>query len=203
MLRAARETFGRRGYEATSMDEIATAAGITKPMLYAYFGSKEGLFGACAQQAARELHDRLREVAAQPGLPPEERMWRGLLSVFEFVEHHADAWRLLYPGGTEQGGAIGAAGRQARHEMESLLTVLFEQTAGREGIARQAAGQAEALAVGLTGATIAMASAWLESASRRAEPKELQALRLMNLVWRGFGDMLEGRLWLPGQAGGP
>ena len=194
MLRVAREIFARRGYEAASMDEIAAAAGITKPMLYAYFGSKEGLFGGCAQQAAAELHARLREVAAAPGLPPDQRMWQGLLRVFEFVEEHAEAWRLLYPGGAEPAGTIGAAARQARVEMERLLTVLFEQVAGRAGVAPQASGQVGPLATGLTAATIAMASAWLETGG---EPKELQVLRLMNLVWMGFGDMLEGRLWLP------
>ncbi len=49
MLRAAAQVFGERGYHRASMDEIAARAGITKPMLYSYFDSKEGLFAACEE----------------------------------------------------------------------------------------------------------------------------------------------------------
>src|SRR5215212_1597600 len=53
MLAVAERAFAARGYHAASVDGIAEAAGITKPMVYAYFGSKEGLYRAC-MRAARE-----------------------------------------------------------------------------------------------------------------------------------------------------
>ena len=51
MLDTAHELFADRGYAAVTMDEIATAAGITKPLIYNYFGSKEGLFASCLAHA--------------------------------------------------------------------------------------------------------------------------------------------------------
>jgi AcrR family transcriptional regulator len=194
MLAAAAAVFGRRGL-AASMDEIAAAAGITKPMLYAYFGSKEGLLAASAEAAGAGLRDRLREHIDEPGLAPQERMWRGLDLVFDFAEHHRDAWVLIYPRGDIGAGALGGGAIRAREAMAELLAELFEKTAGEAGIGEQAAAQLPMLAHAVTGATIAAASWWLEHPE---EPKELAMLRLMNLLWMGFGDLLEGRLWLPG-----
>src|SRR5437588_6793871 len=85
MLRAAEEVFGERGYHGASMDEIAARAGITKPMLYSYFESKEGLFAACGEAAAELLTERIGHAAAQRGLPPDQRLWSGLVSVFQFI----------------------------------------------------------------------------------------------------------------------
>ena len=196
MVEAATRVFGRRGYAAVSMDEIAASAGITKPMLYAYFDSKEGLFAACAAKAGAALRENVRSTGERSDLLPDERLWQGILTVFDFVEEHRDGWAVLYPSGGQPGGAIGSAGREARHAMEELLAELFEGAARGAGVAPQATAHIGALAVGFTAATIAMASDWLE---RDGEPKELQAMRLMNLAWMGFGDMLKGRLWLPGQ----
>ena len=66
MLAVALPLFAKRGYHDVSVDEVAAGAGVTKPMVYAYFGSKEGLFEACANRAA----DRL--VAATIGVG---RLW--------------------------------------------------------------------------------------------------------------------------------
>jgi AcrR family transcriptional regulator len=195
MVDVATSVFGNRGFAAASMDEIAASAGITKPMLYAYFDSKEGLFAACAAKAGAALRERVRATGERSELPPDERLWQGILTVFDFVEEYSEGWAVLYPSGGQPGGAIGSAGREARHAMEELLTGLFEQAAREAGIAPQATAHIGALAVGFTAATIAMASDWLE---RGEEPKELQALRLMNLAWMGFGSMVEGKLWLPG-----
>ena len=60
MLEAAGEAFATHGFHGSSMDEIAAAAGITKPMLYRYFGSKEGLYAAYLRRTGRELIERVR-----------------------------------------------------------------------------------------------------------------------------------------------
>lgn len=193
MLGAAADVFARRGLSA-SMDEIAAAAGITKPMLYAYFDSKEGLLAAAAEAAGAALQDSLREHIDRPGLAPDQRLWMGFNLVFEFVEHHRDAWALLYPHGDIGTGALGSGAIRAREGMAELLAELFEKTGREAGIGEQAAAQSPMLAHAVTAATIASASWWLEHPD---EPKELVMLRLMNLVWMGFGELLEGRLWFP------
>ena len=57
MVEAASALFSEHGFGGVSMDDIAKASGITKPMLYAYFDSKEGLFAACVEVAGEELRD--------------------------------------------------------------------------------------------------------------------------------------------------
>jgi AcrR family transcriptional regulator len=194
MLAVAAREFGRRGFNGASMDLIAAAAGISKPMLYSYFGSKEGLFVAAAEAAGERLRKRVRAVVEVPGLAPDRRLWAGFLEVFAFVEDHRDAWLALYPSGEVASGPVGPGARRARDAMAHLLAELFRSTALEAGMGEQAAEQTEMLAHAVTGATIASASWWLE---QRDEPKELAALRLMNLVWNGFGGLMEGRLWTP------
>ncbi len=62
MIEAASRLFAERGFDGCSMEDIAKASGITKPMLYAYFDSKEGLFAACAERAGAQLGEELRAV---------------------------------------------------------------------------------------------------------------------------------------------
>jgi AcrR family transcriptional regulator len=194
MLDAARSVFADRGYQRASMDEIARSAGITKPMLYVHFDSKEGLFAAVAEAAGNELRERLEAVGLEAGIDPAERLWRGLLEVFDFVDQHREGWSVLYPLGDVPQGPIGAGAARARAATGALLAELFVHAAREEGIGPQAAGQLDAIGHAVTAATIAGASWWLHHPE---EPKEIQALRLMNLLWMGLGDLIEGRMWVP------
>ena len=194
MVAAAERIFGERGFHAASMDEIAEAVGVTKPMLYAYFGSKEGLFAACGRAAGERLRARVRE-AARPDVSPDQRLWRGLVGVFSFIEDHRELWKVHNPpGGPPPTGTVGGGAAQGREAMAELMAELLADTAVGQGIARDAALETAPLAHALTAAVIAMAEWWLQHPE---EPKELQALRVMNFAWVGFGNMLNGRLWLP------
>lgn len=195
MVQAAAEVFGERGFHEASMDEIAARAAITKPMLYAYFGSKDGLFAACGEAAAVLLRERVRGAAAAQDVPPDERLWRGLLEVFAFIGEHRDLWFVFVPAGAgpAQGQAeqIGVRGRDAMNE---LLGELLTTAAVEAGIGTQAAEHAKPLAHMLTASVLAMAEWW----SRHPEESaELQALRVMNFAWNGFEQLLSGKLWTP------
>lgn len=65
MLDAAEIAFAEHGFAGASMDSIATESGITKALLYQYFGSKEGLYTACVERARLELFDRIVAAAEQ------------------------------------------------------------------------------------------------------------------------------------------
>ena len=95
ILDVAGRVFARAGYESAPMDEIAEMAGVSKPMLYAYFGSKEGLYLAYLERSGGELLERLVGAA-----PPDDQSAAGLkarISEFlAFVEEHADGWRVLF-----------------------------------------------------------------------------------------------------------
>lgn len=197
MVEAASALFSEHGFGGVSMDDIAKASGITKPMLYAYFDSKEGLFAACVEVAGEELRDQLREVADHRELPPDERLWQGIDRLFKFVEENHDSWLLLYPDGALASGSIGTGAAAARDETAELLTELFRRTAQEQGLSDQALAHIEGIAHTFTAATISAASRW---AAHEDEPREVAALRLMNLLWMGCGALLEGRLWVPRSA---
>ena len=194
MIEAASALFAERGFGGCSMDDIAKASGITKPMLYAYFDSKEGLFAACAQRAGEHLRDELREVSEQRELTADQRLWEGIQRVFAFVEENHDGWLLLYPEGGLASGSIGSGAIAARDAMADLLTELFTRTAREQGLSEEALAHTSAIAHSFTAATIGAASHW---AKHEKEPRDVAALRLMNLLWMGCGNLLKGRLWLP------
>jgi AcrR family transcriptional regulator len=194
MIAVASALFAERGFGGVSMDDIASASGVTKPMLYAYFESKEGLFAACAERAGAQLRHDLREVSERSDLAPDRRLWEGLQRVFAFVDEHHDAWLLLYPEGGLAAGSLGSGAVAARDAMAELLTELFTRVGRAQGLSDDALAHMDGIAHSFTAATIAAASHW---AKRGNEPREVAALRLMNLLWMGCGDLLEAKLWLP------
>jgi AcrR family transcriptional regulator len=194
MLEVAGRLFARRGYEAVSMDEIARAAGVSKPMVYAYFESKEGLFLGCVERATAALMRTLEEVTP-PSLPHEVRLWRGLVAVFTFIEENREAWALLYPHGPHAGGAFAAGAARASEAMAGLITRLIREAAEGEGVdPKLAAESSEPVAHALVAAVVGLGSWWMRHPE---EPKELQALRMMNFAWMGLGDVMRGKLWMP------
>lgn len=94
MLEVAEAVFAERGYQDASMDEIARRVGVTKPMLYAYFGSKEGLLVATI---GRVREDMTRAVVASLDGATSLRdvLWRGLLAYHEFVAEHDQGWVVI------------------------------------------------------------------------------------------------------------
>jgi AcrR family transcriptional regulator len=112
MIAVAEEIFAQRGYQASSMDEIAERVGVSKPMLYEYFGSKEGLLVACIRQARAEL--LAATLASVRGVASaEEALRRGMTAFFEFIDSHRRSWELL-----RQEAAV--AGQAAMDEIEAV-----------------------------------------------------------------------------------
>jgi AcrR family transcriptional regulator len=95
ILDVAGQIFARRGYHAAAMDEIAASADVSKPMLYAYFGSKEGLYLAYVDRTGRELLDRLAAAGAA-GSSPMSRLRARIGEFLAFVEEHRDGWSVLF-----------------------------------------------------------------------------------------------------------
>src|ERR1700753_3447419 len=94
MMSVAEQGCAERGYVAASMDEIAEQVGVSKPMLYEYFGSKEGLLAACIRQARGELFTTT-STAALAADGPEAMLRSGLTAYFRFIREHGRSWSLL------------------------------------------------------------------------------------------------------------
>src|SRR3954468_24969179 len=95
MLDAAVSVIAKRGFHAASMDEIAEVAGISKPMVYAYLGTKEDTFIACLHREATRLVSAVVG-AVGPSSSPADQLWNGLRAFFGFVGSHRDGWTVLY-----------------------------------------------------------------------------------------------------------
>src|SRR5919107_5269416 len=103
-LEAARVLFAERGFAAVTMDEIAAEVGVTKPLLYTYFGNKEGLYLACMEPAAEALVATVAE-AVRDTASPADALRAGVHPFFAFVDADRSAWRVVFddtlPAGAE------------------------------------------------------------------------------------------------------
>ena len=193
MLEAAGRAFADRGFHAASVDAIAAASGITKPMIYAYFGSKDGLYRACMERARVRLLDALRD-GVDTSAPPDQQLWHGLLAVFTFVEREHDSWAILLGEVTQGTGPFAAEGAAVRRELSALIAELLRQAASAEGLQTDALGITDQLARALMGAGESLAVWWAEHPEQQAEQV---ALVLMNFAWNGLGGLVEGKTWAP------
>ncbi len=151
LLGAGVRLFSERGYGGVSVEDIAGVAGVSKGLLYHYFGGKEAFHQACVAWGA----DRLVEaVVPDMSLPDLERARRALEAYLDFVEHHSALFLLVMRGGTTG----------ARQVVEVARGRILEQSTAAMG-----AAPSPAQVVGLRGwigAVEAASLAWLE----RGEP---------------------------------
>jgi AcrR family transcriptional regulator len=91
---AAVERFAEGGYPGTSMDAIAAAAGITKPVLYDHFSSKRDLYIGLMEEISGELRDRSAEAMALEA-PLEARVRMAIEAFFAYAEERPAAARVL------------------------------------------------------------------------------------------------------------
>jgi AcrR family transcriptional regulator len=193
ILDAAVRVFSRNGYHAASMDEISDVAGISKPMIYAYLGSKDDLFAACVRREADEFLAAIA-AAVKPDLPADVQLWHGLCSFFGFVGEHRDSWRVLHRQLIAQGGPFSAELNAMRQRTIELVATLLMRAGSAAGVGETGLESVEALATALVGAAESLADWWLD---HPAETAGSVASTLMNLVWLGFGDLVEDKVWGP------
>ena len=94
LVDVAQEVFAERGFREVSMEEIAIRAGVTKPILYDHFGSKDGLVAACIRRAGAQLLVSIT-TAVQSATGPAEVLRAGFAGFFDFIESHGQAWFTL------------------------------------------------------------------------------------------------------------
>ncbi|GAB3465941.1 TetR/AcrR family transcriptional regulator [Actinophytocola sediminis] len=177
MIAVAEEIFAERGYQASSMDEIAERVGVSKPMLYEYFGSKEGLLVACIRQARAELLSMT--MAAVDGVTSaQDALHRGLVAFFHFIDSHRRSWALL-----RQEAAV--AGQTAMDEVEAVRQQQTEVNATLFGSYLPAVPprELEAYAEIVVGACERLAQWYV---TREDVTAEDAAELIMRMVWHGL-----------------
>ncbi|MQY16041.1 HTH-type transcriptional regulator BetI [Streptomyces sp. RB5] len=188
IIDAGMQVFSKRGYHAAVVDEIADLAGISKPMVYLYFGSKEGLFIACIRREGERLTEEFQG-AAREGHGAEAQLWAGLTAFFTFVAGHRDGWVVLYRQAPEVGGEVAAEVTRQRSSVMAAVTGLVASSSPGG-----ASEEAEFVAHALVGAADSLTD-WMER--HPGESPERVTLRLMNMVWIGMRSALRGEVWTP------
>jgi AcrR family transcriptional regulator len=177
LLGVARRLFARDGYRGASMESIAEAAGVTKPVLYQHFSSKRALYSALLANDLGRLTDELESGFSQAE-GNEERLRRGFRVYLDFVDRHEDAFRLLF---TEALGFDADFQRQVTEFRRWVAGRVARIIAAEAGLA---VPRARALASAIVGMAEGAAGWWLDE-RRPLDAGEL-ADELAGLAWKGF-----------------
>ena len=181
MLDAAERAFAERGFHAASVDAIAEASGISKPMVYAYFGSKEDLYIAYIERSGRELLDRMRR-ATDPSSPPNERLRAGSLEFLRFVGERRDGWQVLHAEATARGGPLAEEVASLREGIARMISQLLMETIPNAGVLDETTAAVDGVAHAVVGAGESLANWWL---GHPELPPERAAELLVALAQKG------------------
>src|SRR5947209_17987877 len=188
MLEVAGRVFAARGFHEASMDEIAQGAGISKPMIYSYFGSKEGLYFAYIELAGQRLLTRMADAAANVDvIDPEETLLATSLAFFAHVDENREEWSVLFGELAARGAPSSQEVAAVRRTITNRTARLFDLVLRRAGSTPDKVGGTEALAYAFVGAGESLANWWLEHPD---EPKEAMARRLVDVAWGGLKHLL-------------
>lgn len=179
MLEVAESVFAERGFAAASMDEIAERVGVSKPMLYEYFNSKEGLLLACVAQARAELRE-VTERAVAGRTNARDALRSGLRAFFVFARERRQGWSLLRHElaliGTSASDALEATRRQQTDLIAKLMSEYFDTGADHlllQAAAELVVGASERLAI------------WCEQHDEVTP--EMATDLAMEILWSGLG----------------
>ena len=192
ILDAALTAFSRKGYHATSLDDIAGEAGVSKALIYEHFASKQELHADLIARNARELTQRV--AGALSGIEIEstvERLTVGLEAFFAFVEERRDAWRMLFRDAADPESS--AVLDRMVQQVTAEVTVLIAQDPGARKLARVGDERSlRLLAEMLVGGAQAMANWWTDHPD---VPRDELLCRAMDFAWLGLERLSRGERW--------
>jgi AcrR family transcriptional regulator len=193
ILDAATQVIADRGYEGASLDEIADAAGISKPVIYDHFASKKALLLSLLESHSEEMLAFLVErVGAER--TPERQLAAGLGAFFEFIEEHPHhAPLILRDVSATDPDVLQAYEGTYRRMVDGLAALIGTQPAGRRlGDPLELSEAAEVTARVFMDACKAVETWWQD---HREVPRQTVVEVLMGLLWVGIERMQAGERW--------
>jgi AcrR family transcriptional regulator len=172
ILDAAVEVFTERGFQNASMDAVAERVGVTKPVLYTHFGSKDGLLLACIARSRAELLE-VTTAAVAAADTPENMMRSGIRAFFDYIDAQGPAWMIGYSEPMVAGAALESVRAQQTDFLATLLAARKPDADPQrlEAWAQIVVGACERLAI------------WR---STRTISAELATEYVMDLAWTGL-----------------
>jgi AcrR family transcriptional regulator len=180
LLEIGRELFGQRGYEATSIEEIAARADVSKPVVYEHFGGKEGLYAVVVDREMQLLLDRFTSALSAPG-HPRELLERAALVLLDYIEENTDGFLVLTRDApvTNASGSFSSLIGEVARKVEHILASQF----GGRGYDPQLA---ELYSQALVGMVALVGQWWLDT---RSPGKREVAAHLVNLAYNGLSHL--------------
>jgi AcrR family transcriptional regulator len=179
LIAIARGLFAHRGFDGTSIEEIAARAEVSKPVVYEHFGGKEGLYAVVVDREVRRLLDMMQQ--ALTGGHPRVLLEQAAFALLDYIEQSSDGFRILVrdsPIGSASGSFVSIIGDIASR-VEYILANEFKA----RGYDPKAAPMYAQMLVGMVGTT---GQWWLDA---RKPSKEVVAAHLVYLAWIGLDGM--------------
>ncbi len=189
LLDVALERFAAKGFHETSMEEIADAAGVTKPVLYQHFGSKRMLYLELLETVGDELLQEVAERAAAE-TNPYQRVLAGFRAYFRFVSERTSAFQLLFGSGARQSDDFADAVRNLEASVAATIASFIDADIDD--------GHRDLLGHAIVGLGEVTARLWVtrneEAGGGALDPEvgEVLAVRLSDLVWAGLRSLPGG-----------
>jgi len=180
LLDVGRSLFAERGYDGTSVEEIAARAGVSKPVVYEHFGGKEGLYAVVVDREVQHLLEAFTN--ALTGDQPRLLLEQATLALLTYIEDEADGFRILVresPLGLERAGGFATIISDIASQVEYILGGEFK----RLGYETKLAGLYSQALVGMVALT---GQWWLDN---RKPKRDEVAAHLVNLAWNGLAHL--------------
>jgi len=179
LLDVGRALFAEKGFEATSTEEIAHRAGVSKPIVYEHFGGKEGLYAVVIDREMQRLLDMF--TGALTAGTPRELLEQAALALLTYIEDETDSFRILVrdspvPSTT---GTFSSLLNDIASQVEHILAREFKS----RGFDTKLAGLYSQALVGMVALT---GQWWLEA---RKPKRDEVAAHLVNLAWYGLSNL--------------
>jgi AcrR family transcriptional regulator len=183
LLDVAETRFAEQGYDATSIDGIARAAGISRPIVYEHFGSKEGIYLACMRRARAAL-DQALATSVTGVEEAEHQLAAGIDATFSFIESEPARWAILF-NGVALTGAVAQEAMRLRFATVGVIADLLHAVNPERP--RQ---EAEAFAHALSGAGEQLERWWRQNPDI---PRQAVVDYLFRFAWSGLSQLMPER----------
>ena len=175
LLDSALDVFAQKGFHATSMDDVAEAAGVSKPVLYQHFRSKRQLYLDLLEDVGLHLLASIAD-ATSAAASPRAQVERGFAAYFRFVADHQNAFRLLFGSGARRDEEFAEEVRKVERVIADFVAGLIEAELDAE--------HARLLAHGIVGLAEGTGRHWVTH-ELGLDPEEV-ARRTADLAWAGL-----------------
>ena len=176
LIDVARSCFAEKGFDGTSIEEIAARAGVSKPVIYEHFGGKEGLYAVVVDREVTTLLYALRGAMADPTAGSSALLERSAFALLDYIESCPEGFQIIMRDSSEVGGSgFASILNDVIVRVEGLLIPKFE-VRGFDPAAVPLIAQA------LTGLVAMTGQWWLDNPE---VPKQEVATYLVNLAWNG------------------